>query len=144
MLFELLEFDRRASFLELFLHFFCFSLCDTFLDRSGSAFDKFLGVSKTEAVTDFTHCFNNSDLVVTEGSKDDVKFIFFFSSGFATSRTSNSNGSRSCGANAPLFFESLHKVCDFENGQAAQFFYDFISISHFLSGCRRRESRFAF
>ncbi len=141
---ELLEFDSGTSFLELFLHFVCLGFCNAFLDRSGSAFDKFLGISKTEAVTDFTDCLNDGNLVFTERGKDDVKFSLLFSSSFATCSRCSSSGSRSCSANAPLFFESLNKVCDFKNGQTAQFFYDFISISHFLSGCRRRESRFAF
>lgn len=130
---ELLEFDGGTGFFEFFLGFFGVRFGSGFLESSRCAFNELLGVGKTESFDSSTNRLNDSDLIFTKGGKNDVKFVFFFSGVFATScGTCSSNCCRSCGANAPFIFESLNKVCDFENGQTAQLFYDFISISHFI------------
>ena len=100
---------------------------------AGSAFDKFLGVGQSEVVADFPDRLDDSNLVVTERGKHDVEFVLLFSGRcIAAGRSRHSYRCGSRRADAPLVFEGLHQVRDFENGQAAQFFYEFISICHFV------------
>ena len=66
-------------------------------------------------------------------------------SGSTGSGAGNHNGSSS--GNAPLFFQELDEVGGFQNGQGAEFFSDFVNISHcivFFFGSSRAKSHLAF
>ena len=76
---ELLEFDFGASCFKLFLGFFGRFLGNTFEDIGRGTFDKFFGVCKTEAGSNFTNRFNDGDLVGTSFNDNDVEFGFLFS-----------------------------------------------------------------
>jgi hypothetical protein len=60
-----------------------------------------------------------------------VEFGLFFSGGCSSTTTATASGSnRSSSAYAPLLFEGFDEFRDFEDGQAAQFFNDFVQVSH--------------
>jgi hypothetical protein len=66
-------------------------------------------------------------LVGRNRGENDVEFSLLFSrcGGFATTAgCSNSDGS--CGTDAPCFFQFLDEVGCFQDGELAEFFYDFI------------------
>jgi hypothetical protein len=121
---ELLEFDFRASFFELFLGGFGSVFCDAFDHLGGSAFHQFLGVGEAESGSHFAHCLNNSDLVGAAVGDDDIEFGFLFSS--FCNRSSHSNCGWRGSGNAPCFFQFFNEIGSFQNGKFAEFFYEFV------------------
>ena len=117
----LLDVDLGAGFFKLGLDGCCLFFSGTFLNRNRCALNEFLRLGKTETRNRLADGFDHGDLVVTEGAQNDIE------SGLLFSRFTTATGGRSghhcdgsSGADAPLFFESLHEVRDFKNGKTAQ------------------------
>src|SRR3569832_553610 len=105
---DLLELDLGASRVELLLDVVGLGLVDTFLDGLGGAFDQRLGLAEAQT-GDSTDFLENVDLVVAEGSENDVDLGLLFSGGgrSRSSTTGGRDGDRSGGGDAPLLFEHL-------------------------------------
>jgi hypothetical protein len=83
----LLKFDRCASFFKLLLDFFSFVFGSTFLNGCRCTLNGIFSVFQA-LPGDSAYCLNNSNLVITNASKNDVKFVLLGSS-FATGITSS-------------------------------------------------------
>ncbi len=119
---ELLEFDGRASFFKLFLGGFRSILGNAFEDVGRSTFDQFLRIGKTKARSNFTDCLDDSDLVGTGASDDDVEFGLLFGS-FGRTGGGWTSGHGSSSGDTPGFFELFNEVDSFQDGELAEFFY---------------------
>lgn len=129
----LFDFDFGASSFELLLDLFSFFFLGTFFESLGSAFNELLGLGQAQSGHHGTNFFNDSDFVAAGISQDHVELSFFLDrSSSSASRASSGDSHRSSGAHAPLLFEGFDEVSDFQNGQAAQVFYDFCNISHVI------------
>ena len=128
---DLLDFDLGTSSFELALKLISFFFADAFLKWARSAFDKLLGVGQAESRDSAAHFLNDSDLVAAVTLKDHVKFGFFFSCcATAVCGSCCDCCNRSCCTYAPLIFEGLYKVSDFQDGKSAEAFYDFVNVCH--------------
>ena len=129
---ELLDFDFGAGGFDLFLDLFRFFLGHAFLEGLRSAFDESLRFRETQTGDRGTNFLNDGDLVRAAINEDDVEAGLLFS-GFrsgATCGRTGGNSDGSSGADAPLLFELLHEVGDFENGKTAQLVNEFSCICH--------------
>jgi hypothetical protein len=128
---SLLNFDFGAGCFELSLKLFCFFLGDAFLEGSRSALNKLLSVSESETGDSAANFFNDRNLVAAVALEDDVEFGLFFSRSSVSATTASCGDCyRCCSAYAPLFFEGLNEVSDFQYGKAAETFYDFFDVCH--------------
>src|SRR5690606_26879425 len=109
-----------------------FSLGSAFLDGLGGRFNQSLGFAETQA-GDGTDFLDDVDLVVAERGENNVEFGLFFSGSSRSSTAGGSNGNRSSGGNAPLFFQHLRQFGSFQNGQGRQVVNDFGEIGHLIN-----------
>ncbi len=121
---ELFDVDFGSCLFELGLDGGRFVFGSTFLDRSGCAFDKLLGFSKTETCNGLTDRLDHTDLVITKGGKNNVKCRFLFGC-FATSTASRSCGNcdRGSSADSPFFLKSFNEFGNLEDCKSAQLIY---------------------
>lgn len=118
----LFDFDSSAGSCKIGFDLFSVFLGNAFFERLRNSLNKLFGFFESKT-GDLTNRFDNAELAVAEGCKDDVKFGFLFCCG--SSCTADCGyGDRSCG-NAELLFESLYKVSDLKNGKR----FDFIKNS---------------
>src|SRR5579862_4503045 len=125
---QLLDFNLGASFFELFLRRVRISLIGTLEQRLGSAFHQGLGFRQTEAGLDFTHGFDDRNLLVSRNRGEDHVKRVLGSGGRSSSSRSGSTSSgyryRRGGSNAPLGFQFFDEVSNFNDRRVAQLFYD--------------------
>ena len=122
---ELLDLDLGSSSFHLLLELFGFGFADGFTKSLWCTFNKLLGFGKAESSNRCAHFLNDGDLVAASFGENNVEFGLLFFRSRSNDRTSG-GGHRCSSAYAPLFFECLDKVRHFEDGHAAEFFYDFI------------------
>jgi hypothetical protein len=79
---------------------------------------------------DFTDFFDDANLVRASIGKDNVKLGLLLNGRNSGTTTGSSGSDRSSGAHAPLLFEGFDEGGNFEDGQATQFFNDFVQVSH--------------
>jgi len=98
---------------------------------AGALFNEFLRVSETQPRSNFAHRLDDGNLVSSHISKDDVEFRLLFD-GFDRTSSRTSRSDRCSGGYAPGFFQFLHEIDSFQNGKLAEFFNEFVNISHFV------------
>src|SRR6266567_2079818 len=124
----LLEFDLRASLLELDLELLGLVLVHAFLDRLRRALDEVLCFLQAQA-GDGADFLDDLDLLVAGGGKNDRELgLLFGRSGGSGGGTGN--GHCRSGGHAPLFFEELGEFGGFEHGEAREVVNDFLQVSH--------------
>ena len=120
---ELLEFDLGASGFQLLLGFFSVSLRQAFLNSLRSTFNHVLGFLQAQT-GQFTNSLNNSDLVRTDFSENNVEFRLFFSRSSSTSSRSSNSHSSSGSRNTELFFHHLDEFGNFENSHGRKIYVE--------------------
>lgn len=114
---HLLDFDFGPVVFENLFDLFSFVFADGFLNGLRRAFDEVLGLLQTEA-RDATDLFNDVDLLVASGSKDNVELGLLFSRSSSSAWRSSSNGNRCRSRNAPLLFEQFGKLSCLKDSQS--------------------------
>ena len=96
--------------------------------------DKGFRFGKAQTGNDAADFLDDSDLLGTTVDENHVELGLFLDSRSSTSSSASDSHSshRSSGAHAPLVFQGLHKFSDFQDGQSAEFIYDFANISHVI------------
>ena len=104
----LLQFNLGTSFFKLGLGCFGSILGNSLEDVHRSAFNKLLGIGKTESGSNFTHSLDDSDLVGSCFSEDDVEVgLLLGSFGFGWC-CGYGNTCWRCSGDAPRFFKVLN------------------------------------
>ena len=118
---KLLNLDLCASLGELRLERLSVVLGDAFLNSLRSLVNESLSFLQAEAGS-FLDNLDDVDLVRASGLEDNVELGLLFSSRSSSSRSGNSDSSRSSSGNAELLFESLDELGELENGKSLYFF----------------------
>ena len=133
---RLLDLDLRACGFELLLDLFGFGLGRAFLDGLRSAFDEGLGFGEAETGDRGADFLDDVDLVRAGLLEDDVERGLLFRgccSGSTATCGGCCGGHWGRGAHAPLGFELLHEISDFEDGESAELIDDGVDVCHDVS-----------